>query len=131
MIAKIIDFAAGQVTRFIAAKIHDFKNQQQHKILREESRKMEQLLKEHFVWDKFFDERYHCNYCSYNSQLANACMRHFAKKHDGKLVVEQSEPDQDPNQEQDPEQEPGQVQDPEGDYWQKEIELENLDTEEQ
>ena len=71
------------------------------------------ILEQHFNWDKLFDERYHCNYCSYNTQLANKAANHFAKKHQDQVVDL-----------------PGQVPDPEQDHWQKEIELENLETEE-
>lgn len=50
------------------------------------------ILKEQFTWDKFFDERYHCNHCSYSTQLPNAAMRHFAKRHAADLVIDQPAP---------------------------------------
>lgn len=53
------------------------------------------ILAEHFTWDKFFDERYHCNYCSYDTQLMEAAKRHFAKRHAGELVIDQPAPDPD------------------------------------
>jgi len=62
---------------------------------------MDEILKEHFIWDKMFDERYHCNYCSYDTQLANAAVRHFEKKHKGLIeVIDQPEPEPEPEPEQ-------------------------------
>jgi hypothetical protein len=119
MIARFFDFAAGQVTSFFAAR----KNRQQHKVLRQEQRKMDELLEQHFVWDKFLDERYHCEYCSYNTQLANAAIRHYAKRHQDQVV---DLPEPEPIQDQD--QGPGQDQDP--DEEQEPADLENSETEE-
>lgn len=48
------------------------------------------ILAEHFIWDKFFDERWHCKHCSYDTQLLNAAIRHFNKKHAADLAIDQS-----------------------------------------
>jgi hypothetical protein len=46
---------------------------------------MDQILEQHFEWDKMMDERYHCKYCSYNTQLPNKAGNHFVKQHEAEL----------------------------------------------
>jgi hypothetical protein len=50
------------------------------------------ILEQHFDWDKYFDERYHCKHCSYDTQLPNAAMRHFVKQHEAGLVLDEPAP---------------------------------------
>lgn len=45
----------------------------------------EKILEQHFEWDKMFDERYHCKYCSYDTQLPNKAVNHFVKRHEGQV----------------------------------------------
>ncbi len=75
---------------------------------------MGDLLAEHFEFE--LDDRYHCNFCNYNSQLANKAMAHLQKKHGDQLATtEQPEPEQvqEPEQDQEPGQEP--------DEWQQNV----------
>jgi hypothetical protein len=44
---------------------------------------MDELLKKHFDWK--WDKRYHCNYCSYDTQLPNKAISHLQKKHGKEL----------------------------------------------
>ena len=67
---------------------------------------MEQL-KQHFDFE--IDDRYHCQYCGFNTQLPNKALSHLQIKHGDQLVAaEDQEPGQDewgpePGQDQEPE----------------------------
>jgi hypothetical protein len=67
---------------------------------------MDNLLDEHFEFR--LDDRYHCKYCYYNSQLPNKAMAHLQKKHGDQLAAaEQPQQDQETGQaEQEQGQEP-------------------------
>lgn len=71
---------------------------------------MEQL-KQHFDFE--IDDRYHCQYCGFNTQLPNKALSHLQIKHGDQLVAaEDQEPGQEPGQDEwGPE--PGQDQEPE------------------
>jgi len=44
---------------------------------------MEDILKKNY--DLKRDDRYHCKFCSYDTQLPNAAVRHFQRKHAAEL----------------------------------------------
>ena len=72
---------------------------------------MGDLLAEHFEFE--LDDRYHCHFCNYNSQLPNKAMAHLQIKHEITLATaEQPEqPEQVKGQEPEQDQEPGQEPD--------------------
>ena len=84
---------------------------------------MEDLLSEHFEFE--LDDRYHCHFCNYNSQLPNKAMAHLQIRHGDQLAPteqpEQPETGQEPGQEPEQDQEPEKGQEPgqEPDGWQQ------------
>lgn len=59
----------------------------------------DEILKQHF--DVGVDGRYHCRYCSYDSQLPNKATSHWAKRHKGQDLLAMAEPYLEPGQEPD------------------------------
>lgn len=47
-------------------------------------------LEKHF--DFKFDDRYHCKYCSYDTQLVNKARRHIEKRHKKELAKQLKKP---------------------------------------
>ena len=71
---------------------------------------MDQLKVDGFEFE--LDDRYHCKYCGFNTQLPNKAMSHLQIKHGDQLAA--AEPEQEPGQDQDEWVEaPGPYRDPE------------------
>ena len=72
---------------------------------------MDQIKVDGFDFE--LDDRYHCRYCGFNTQLPNKAENHLQLKHDDQLAAAE---DQEPGQEQDQDEwgpEPGHDQEPE------------------
>ena len=65
---------------------------------------MDQIVNQLDGFDFEIDDRYHCKYCGFNTQLRNKAMSHLQKKHGDQLVAAE---DQSQEPELDQENDPG------------------------